>query len=355
MSQLHFENLFIFALMWSLGALLELDDRAKMQEFLLKHKSRLRYPKLVGEETMFEYLVASDGKWIHWRNRVEEYIYPSDSVPLFSSILVPNVDNVRSDFLIETISKQNKGVLLIGEQGTAKTVMIQASMAKANPEERMSKSFNFSSASTPGLFQRTIESFVEKRVGTTYGPPGGKSMTVFIDDINMPVINEWGDQVTNEITRQMMEMKGMYSLDKPGEFLNIIDISFMAAMIHPGGGRNDIPERLKRQFCIFNCTLPSNSSIDKIFGIIGEGYFCSTRFVSEVVDLVKELVPATRVLWQKTKIKMLPTPAKFHYIFNLRDLSRIWQGILYIQGDECNSVRTMINLWKHEVCRVIED
>lgn len=61
MTQQHFENLFIFALMWSLGALLELDDRAKMQEMLLKHKSRLRFPKIQGEETIFEYLVASDG------------------------------------------------------------------------------------------------------------------------------------------------------------------------------------------------------------------------------------------------------------------------------------------------------
>lgn len=56
----HLEKLYIFAVMWSLGALLELEDRAKMEEFMAAHESKLCLPPVKDDETIFEYLV--DGK-----------------------------------------------------------------------------------------------------------------------------------------------------------------------------------------------------------------------------------------------------------------------------------------------------
>lgn len=216
-----------------------------------------------------------------------------------------------------------------------------------DPEYHLTRPINFSFATTPSQFQKTIESYLEKRVGTTYGPTGGRKLTVFIDDINLPEINPWGDQITNEITRQTIEMKGFYSLEKPGDFMNICDVQFLAAMIHPGAGRNDIPSRLKRHFAIFNCTVPTDDSIDKIYGTISETHYSVKRgFTDAVREMIKKLVKLTRFVWKSTRRTLLPVNA-YKCIFSIPKKIKISNDEIYFNWD-----RLLPNFIMFSICEI---
>lgn len=199
---------------------------------------------------------------------------------------------------------------------------------------------------------------------------------MFIDDINMPEINKWGDQITNEMVRILVEQSGFPFLDKDrrGDWKTVDDLQYIAAMGKPGGGKNDIPNRLKRQFFKFNMVLPSIVSINDIYGQMLTGRFPKTQFDGDTMAIVKKLTQATIQLWDTLKSKMLPTPAKFHYIFNMRDLSRVFQGILLtpkptiLDGggikvtkegpnylEKQAPARVLLKLWQHECDRVFAD
>lgn len=57
-------KLFNFAIMWSLGALLELDSRDKLEAFIRAHDNKLDLPKIPrgSNQTMYEFYVTDRGK-----------------------------------------------------------------------------------------------------------------------------------------------------------------------------------------------------------------------------------------------------------------------------------------------------
>jgi len=65
----------------------------------------------------------------------------------------------------------------------------------------------------------------------------------------------------------------LYALNKPGEFHLLQDLNFISAMPLPGGGRNDIPNRLKGHYNIINVNLPAADQLDIIFSTIIKGHY----------------------------------------------------------------------------------
>lgn len=83
-------------------------------------------------------------------------------------------------------------------------------------------------------------------------------MHVFVDDISMPMMNKYLDQPTLEIVRFLIENRALYPVKEDrGILREVVNLKFLGAMTHPGGGRNSIPNRLKRHFFSMNLTPPS--------------------------------------------------------------------------------------------------
>ena len=370
LSEGHYERVFLYCMCWSLGALLTPKDRTGFDTQVRKLTDNLPMNMPEGE-TLFEYTVDENTtEWTHWKNLVPVWKYPTGvEKPEFASLVIPTMDSVRLERILHLCYSVNRATLLVGGPGTAKTTTIQQFLRSFDPEQVFTKGITFSFLTTPKIFQNSVEGLVEKRQGRTFGPPGGKKMVLFVDDISMPRINEWGDQITNEIVRQLLELSGFYSLEKPiGDMKYLVDSNYVAAMNAPGGGKNDIPNRLKRLFTCVNVPLPSKAAIETVFGSLMAGRFEQTTFDISVCELASKLVPMTLTLWNQVQQRILPTPAKFHYLFNIRELSKVFQGIILAARDRfrkgvvvenAGKVNTpvgyLMSLWYHECHRVFCD
>ena len=369
-SPFNLEQLFLYALAWSLGGMLPESDRSKFDEYLREvsgadDESAMPAKREEGD-TIFEYFVDVDSlDWEKWEP--PEWEYPETDRLDFSNLLVPTMDSTRAIFLLHKMHDVSIPALMVGSVGTAKSSTALMFLNELNPDTSLVKQINFSSATTMRMIQTTVEGELDKRGGKNFGPPAGKTMVLFFDDMSMPLVNDWGDQPSLELVRQLIEDRGFCFLekDKRGDFKNCEDLSYIGCMQQPGGGRNDIPARLKRHFFMFNVILPSVTSINDIFGKMLEGRFGSGEFDTDAMQVVGKLTSATLDLWNELREKMLPTPAKFHYVFNLRDISRVFQGILLtplsviatggIKVPDERSGFTIARLWFHECQRVMCD
>jgi dynein heavy chain len=67
------------------------------------------------------------------------------------------------------------------------------------------------------------------------------------------------------------------------------------------------------------------------------------------------MVDSTVSIFLRIQNELLPTPAKSHYTFNLRDVSRVFQGVLMVTTANCADRNVMARLWTHENARVFHD
>uniref|UniRef100_A0A6I8P5E1 Dynein axonemal heavy chain 1 n=1 Tax=Ornithorhynchus anatinus TaxID=9258 RepID=A0A6I8P5E1_ORNAN len=254
--------------------------------------------------------------------------YPSSTFTIqldanFADIIIPTMDTIQMSHLLGMLLTNRKPVLCIGPTGTGKSLTISDKLLKNLPLEYISHFLTFSARTSANQTQDFIDSKLDKRRKGVYGPPLGRSYIFFIDDLNLPALETFGAQPPIELLRQWMDHKGWYDRKLIGSFRQLVDINFVCAMGPPGGGRNAITPRLTRHFNYLSFTELDDNSKKTIFSTILGCWIAPT-----VEHFTEDLVRATINVYSIITSQLLPTPNKSHYTFNLRDLSKVFQGML---------------------------
>nr|XP_031541762.1 dynein heavy chain 17, axonemal [Vicugna pacos] len=198
-----------------------------------------------------------------------------------------------------------------------------------------------------------LEKPLEKKSGRNYGPPGTKKLIYFIDDMNMPEVDKYGTVAPHTLIRQHMDHGHWYDRQK----LTLKDVhncQYVACM-NPTSGSFTIDPRLQRHFCVFAVSFPGQEALMTIYSTILTQHLVCRSVPMAVQRMSGQLVASALALHQKVTSTFLPTAIKFHYVFNLRDLSNIFQGLLFSSAEILKIPLDLVRLWLHEAERVYGD
>ncbi|VTJ64642.1 Hypothetical predicted protein, partial [Marmota monax] len=302
----------------------------------------------------YMYELKNRGRWLHWNELIKSTDLEDKRIKI-QDIIVPTMDTIRYTFLMDLSITYAKPLLFVGPTGTGKSVYVKDKLMNHLEKDQYFPFYvNFSARTSANQVQNIIMTRLDKRRKGVFGPPMGKKCIIFIDDMNMPALEKYGAQPPIELLRQFFDCGNWYDL-KDTSKITLVDIELIAAMGPPGGGRNPVTPRFLRHFNICSINSFSDETMVRIFSTIVAFYLRTREFPTEYFITGNQIVSGTMEIYKRSMENLLPTPAKSHYTFNLRDFSRVIRGCLLIQRDAVESKHTMIRLFVHEVLRVFYD
>ena len=176
-------------------------------------------------------------------------------------------------------------------------------------------------------------------------------MIYFIDDLNMPELDPYNTQTAISLVRQHKDYEHWYDRSK----LTLKDIknTQYTACMNPTAGSFIINPRLQRHFWTLAIPFPEQTSLFTIYNTFLGKHF--SKFKGTIQEQVVPIIKTALTLHTEVERNFRKTAVNFHYEFNVRHLTNIFQGLLAAKPEAIKEPDNLIKLWIHESERIYGD
>jgi len=350
------EKAFVFAMIWAMGSALTVTDDGTDNRKLFSDwwRGEWRGVKLPTQYTVYDYWYDPGSNTFElWSKSpfLSADMMEYESTTPMASVTVPTPETCSVTFWMKILVDMRRPVMLAGPSGTGKTQIVNGMLAQFDPAQYLSSIINFNFYTTSNVLQNTMSIPLVKKTGTNFGPPGQAKLVYFVDDVNLPEVDPYDTQSAIALLRQHLEYEHQYDLLKLNQ--KQISNTQLVSCMNPTAGSFEINPRLQRWYATFAIGLPETMSLHTIYLTFLTGHL--KQFDEEIQNVAKDLVKGAVSLHRDVMNNFRKTAQNFHYEFNIRHISNVFQGLLVSAPSQFTSGEKFVHLWLHESERVYGD
>lgn len=237
--------LFAWSYTWGIGAGLEQRGKERFDSVV---RDQFKSAQIPASFTVFDYYfdLKRDKVFKSWSVKVPAFVYDRDLS--YFDMMVPTMDTTKHAYVLDSLLSIERPVFFTGSSGVGKSAIIANLLASLKEKGGiMPININMSAQTSSSRTQQSIEEKLEKKKRTLYGAQPGKKIAIFVDDINMPAVEEYGAQPPIELLRLFLDRKGMYQRGE-WSWKDVEDTTIIACAAPPSGGRAVLTTRFTRRF-----------------------------------------------------------------------------------------------------------
>lgn len=342
-------NSLVFNVLWAFAGDARLDVRNSLSDFIRENIHTIDMP----QSQLIDYeVLINNGKWALWQNRVPQIEVETHRVAA-PDVVVPTIDTVRHEALLNNLLAEHKPLILCGPPGSGKTMTLFSSLRSLTNMQVVG--LNFSSATTPELLLKTFEHYcIHERTpnGVVLRPKERGWLILFCDEINLPSMDNYETIRVISFLRQLVEHRGFWRTTDH-TWVKTERIQFVGACNPPTDpGRKPLSLRFLRHVPIIYVDYPGEKSLMQIYSTFNRAML---RMVPPLRSHAEQLTSVMVKFYLRSQSRFTQDMQP-HYIYSPRELTRWVRGICEaIRPLDTLTVEELVRLLAHEALRLFQD